>query len=191
VEDWIAANPTFMQDVLNANMVGGDAHNNPVPAAPPAPPAAPVPPAAPQDIEPMIPNAKGKIYLNLTTLYGSMDPEEATELTDIIFLKKENILEKLKCLNSPVNSQILWQDGGDTIRNPQSGKEYQPKTLDKILDSLQRYGRESYYYKRFLNDRINSIKNSDLVENLQREDLPMDKLNELNQAKFVRWRGDG
>lgn len=58
--------------------------------------------------------------------------------------------------------------------------------LDKILDSLQRDGRDSYYYKykRFLNDRIHSIKNADLI-NLQREDLPMDKLSSLNQAKLL------
>jgi hypothetical protein len=202
-----------MSDVLNSNMVGRGSlvHSSGFPAAsgsgpslnpagvevvvepePPAPPAAPVPPAAPihQDIEPLIQSAKGKIYFNLTTLYGSMDPEEATELTDIIFKKKGNILEELKGLNSPVNGQILWQDGGDTIRNPQSGQEYQPNMLDMILDSLRRDGRNSHYYKRFLNDRMHSIQNADL-SNFQLEDLPMDKLDKLNQAKLlteVKWR---
>jgi ribosomal protein S2 len=173
--DWNALSP--IQEIPSTER-GEVAPNNPVPAGP----------AAPQDIEPLIPNAKGKIYFNLTTLYGSMDPKQATELTDIIFDKKEKILEELRSLDShsPVNSQILWQDAGDTIRDPQSGGEYQPLMLDMILESLQKYGRGSDHYKRFLNEKMHSIKNADL-ENLQRQNLPMDKLNSLNQAKFVRW----
>lgn len=190
--DWNTFSPIQEIPPIHSPERGEVAPHNPVPAAPPAPPAAPVPPAAPQDIDPQIQNTKGKIYFNLTTLYGSMDPRQATELTDIIFDKKEKILGELRRLDnhSPVNNQILWQDGGDTIRDPQSGGEYHPQMLDMILGSLQKYGRGSDHYKKFLNDRIDTLQNDDLI-NLELEDLPMDKLNELNQAKFVRGLGEG
>ena len=151
----------------------------------------PAPAAAPQDIDPGILNAKGKIYLNLTTLYGSMDQRQAIELTDIIYSKKEQILEELRRLDhSPVNSQILWQHSGDTIRNPKSGGEYNPPMLDMILDSLQQYGRGSEYYERLLNGRIAALSNEELMH-LRLNDLPMDRLEELNQAKLVRLPGEG
>lgn len=186
-----------MRQVLDANMAGGDAHNNPVPAAPPAPPAAPVPPATPQDIEPMIPNAKGQIYFNLTTLYGS-EPEGAeaaavkVKAAGSILDKKELILDELSHLTGPVNSPILWQDGADTIRNTQRGGEYHPQTLSRILKSLQIKGRQSPYYKQFLNNRIHSITNEDLIR-LRREDIPMTELYSLSQAKLValQWGGVG
>ena len=171
---------------------GGD-HQNPVPAAPqePAPPAAPVPPAPQEPAPPAAPdphilNTKGKIYLNLTTLYGSMDPGQATELTDIIFDKKEKILGELRRLDnhSPVNNQILWQDGGDTIRDPQSGGEYHPLMLDMILESLQKYGRGSDHYKRFLNDKIDTLEKDELI-NLRLDDLPIQELDTLNQVKLL------
>lgn len=82
-----------------------------LPQVPAAPPAAPIH----QDIEPMILSAKSSIYNNLTILRGSMDPKEATELTETIFYKKSQILRELERLNGPVNGPILWQDGWDTI----------------------------------------------------------------------------
>uniref|UniRef100_A0A804PI40 ATPase F1/V1/A1 complex alpha/beta subunit N-terminal domain-containing protein n=1 Tax=Zea mays TaxID=4577 RepID=A0A804PI40_MAIZE len=87
-----------------------------LPQVPAAPPAAPIH----QDIEPMIQSAKSSIYNNLTTLHGSMDPKEATELMETIFYKKSQILQELERLNGLINGPILWKDGWDTIRNPQS-----------------------------------------------------------------------
>ncbi|AQK70081.1 ATP synthase subunit 1 [Zea mays] len=151
-----------------------------LPQVPAAPPAAPIH----QDIEPMIQSAKSSIYNNLTTLHGSMDPKEATELMETIFYKKSQILQELERLNGLINGPILWKDGWDTIRNPQSGKEYQPNTLDMIWRSLQRYGLNSDYYKNFLNERVHTMENEKSTK-LKLEDLTIAKLDSLNQAKLI------
>nr|YP_010729322.1 ribosomal protein S2 [Microstegium vimineum]WEB60593.1 ribosomal protein S2 [Microstegium vimineum] len=182
VEDWVASNPTFMRDVLNANMVGRGSlvHSSGFPAASGSGPS----------LNPAL-TAKDTIYFNLTTLYpsGSLSPGEATDLTNEIFAFKENILKELRRLSGPVNGEILWKDdtSGNTIRNPQRGQEYPPYMLDMILDSLKRYGGNSDYYKQFLNDRMNTLKNADL-RNLQLEVLPREKLDELNQSKLLAYR---
>jgi len=216
VEDWVASNPTFMSDVLNYNMVGRGSlvHSSGFPAASGSGPSlnpagvevvvepsihpAPTGPSADRG-EPgssTRPPLSGKdiIFLNLTTLYpsGSLSPGEKTDLTNEIFSKKENILEELRRLTGPVNGKILWKDdtSGNTIRNPQSGKEYCPNMLRMVLESLRRDEQNSPYYTKFLNDRIDTIKNDELM-NLKLEDLPMEKLDELNQAKLlidVEWR---
>jgi hypothetical protein len=59
-----------------------------------------------------------------------------------------------------------------------------------VMESLRREGLNSPYYQKFLNDRIDTIQNNELI-NLKLEDLPMAKLDELNQAKLltdVKWR---
>lgn len=137
--------------------------------------------------EPVILNAKDKISVNLTTLYGSFTPGEEMELTEEIFSKKQNILEELRRLTGPVNAKILWQDDGDTIRNPQSGQEYPPKMLDLILKSLQQEGVNSPFYNRFLNERMETMPNSDF-HSLRVENLPQNQLNELNLAKLLEFQ---
>jgi hypothetical protein len=115
-----------------------------------------------------------------------LSPEEFLDLTNEIYEKKESILEELRRLTGPVNGQILWQDdtSGNTIRNPQSGKEYDPSMLSMILDSLRQHGRNSKYYKRFLNDRIDTLKKNELI-NLELNDPSMEELDPLNQVKLL------
>ena len=118
--------------------------------------------------------------------FGSLSPEEFLDLTNEIYEKKESILEELRRLTGPVNGQILWQDdtSGNTIRNPQSGKEYDPSMLSMILDSLRQHGRNSKYYKKFLNDRIDTLKKNELI-NLELNDPSMEELDPLNQVKLL------
>lgn len=140
-------------------------------------------------------SAKDMISFNLTTFdpSGSLSPGEETDLTNDIYEFKKSILGELRRLTGPVNGQILWKDdtSGNTIRNPRSGKEYCPNMLRMVLESLRRDEQNSLYYKKFLNIRIDTIKNDELM-NLKLEDLPMEKLDELNQAKLlteVKWSG--
>ena len=137
--------------------------------------------------EPLILSAKDKISVNLTTLYGSLSPGEEKKLTEEICDKKQQILEELCHLTGPVNGPILWQDDGDTIRNPQSGQEYSPKMLDLILESLQQEGVNSPYYNRFLNKRVETLPNEDF-NSLRVENLPQNKFHELNLAKLLAFQ---
>jgi len=191
-EDWNALSPIQEIPPFHSPERGEVAPNNPVPAAPAAPAAPPAPAAAPE--QPL--SAKDRIFFNLTQLHGSLSPEEAffgslspeefLDLTNEIYEKKESILEELRRLTGPVNGQILWQDdtSGNTIRNPQSGKEYDPSMLSMILDSLRQHGRNSKYYKKFLNDRIDTLKKNELI-NLELNDPSMEELDPLNQVKLL------
>jgi hypothetical protein len=191
-EDWNALSPIQEIPPFHSPERGEVAPNNPVPAGPAAPAAPPAPAAAPE--QPL--SAKDRIFFNLTQLHGSLSPEEAffgslspeefLDLTNEIYEKKESIQEELRRLTGPVNGQILWQDdtSGNTIRNPQSGKEYDPSMLSMILDSLRQHGRNSKYYKKFLNDRIDTLKKNELI-NLELNDPSMEELDPLNQVKLL------
>jgi len=56
--------------------------------------------------------------------------------------------------------------------------------LSMVLESLRQKGQNSFYYEKFLNDRIDTLQNDELM-NFKLEGLPRDKLKELNQAKLV------
>lgn len=61
--------------------------------------------------------------------------------------------------------------------------------LSMVLESLRQKGQNSLYYAKFLNDRIDTLQNDELM-NFKLEDLLRDKLEELNQAKpltDVKW----
>lgn len=60
--------------------------------------------------------------------------------------------------------------------------------MDMIRRSLQRYGLNSDYYKKFLNERVHTMENAKSTK-LKLEDLTIAKLDELNQAKLIvgRW----
>jgi len=61
--------------------------------------------------------------------------------------------------------------------------------LSMVLESLRQKGQNSPYYEKFLNKRMEDAIQNDELMNLKVEDLPMEKLNPLNQAKLtdVKW----
>lgn len=58
--------------------------------------------------------------------------------------------------------------------------------LSMVLESLRQKGQNSSYYEKFLNDRIDTLQNDELI-NLELEDLPMDKWNQAKLLTDVKW----
>jgi len=139
---------------------------------------------------------KERIHLNLSTLYpitdseGPLSPEELINLTNETYEIKDSVLEELRRLTGPVSGQILFANldqAGITIRNPKTGGEYSIGTLNLILQNLRQNGRESPYFSKFINSRMDSIPNEDF-NTLRVEDLPQNKLHELHLAKLLEFK---
>ena len=142
---------------------------------------------------------RDRIYLSISALYPTepgageppLLPGELQGLAIQICDKKQQILEELCHLTGPVNGPILWQDidsAGVAIRRgsgKKAGKEYNLDELDEILTSLRENRHNAPTLAEFLNNRIETLPNEDLVK-LRVEDLPQqDKIDKLHLAKHL------
>lgn len=172
---------------------GSPSHRNPV-GSPSISPADEGGSSGPRPPTPELPPGQlERLRINLSLSRHPYPAVKLSNLADEIYEKKNSILSELRRLTGPVNGQILFGDldsAGAALRNPKNGEEFHPKMLDLILQGLQQEEGESKHFSDFINSRIGSIPN-EALGSLRVGDLPQNKLNSLNQAKFVRWPGDG
>nr|QFO90881.1 hypothetical protein [Cynodon dactylon x Cynodon transvaalensis] len=183
----------FIEPPLSPDEGGGAAPSSPI--HPDQDQGEPMPMIQDQDQgEPLPEPERERIFFSINALYPfeprdreerPFSTEELQDFANQIFEKKQQILLELRHLTGPVNGPILWQDldsAGVAIRRA-SGKEYEPDRLDQILTSLREEGGNTPALALFINQRMETLPNEDLVQ-LRVEDLPQD-LDKFHLAKHL------